>query len=498
MPRTHQSPCQYTTRLAASVTVPGEKPVVLDPLVSKCEYFNQGRGSCRYDIKHVSAQAIHAMRCMPEVLSRVEEVLSNESGNQLPHIFNSNDDARKRFVLAGAHYSNGLKARDIGLLGVRTDGSSCLAKTAVAFHALVDIYSRMEPPPCKEVRMVWSAEHAWAEVLTHDDERVVIETWTLFPEALAAEDGFGYDLKKARVVESWRPGMDKSEAWADFKKAAVALGPIEQAPPSNWNWLNSNHLDQGLQGYARSSVAGLNASPWNRAEACRTNSEREELGLPSHQRVLYKGPDESTYNGDLVRKSRVDWHRRTDRAMRRIGFPERFEAREILRNHLMHAAHGGDAAAVVSLLKKHHTLIATGPDCSGVLDDALWAAVQSRRATHVEIADALIEAGANEQATRDGGQTLLMEAAALGDLTMVEALCVQGLRSDQRNDVGNNAFHFACNRGHVAVAEYLRMKTPRLLHEPDALGRTPLMLALLGGQPHIVDALLSAGAGACN
>ena len=484
---------QYTTRRAAVATVHGRKEV-LDPLVSKYKNLNEGQGPCEYEIRDVSDEALLATRRMPRVIARVQTALSSESGNQLADIFDSEGESWKRFTLANANLFGGPSIRDQGQRAVRTDGSTCTWKSAVAFHALVDLYSRDRTASCKEVRLMDGPAHTWVEVLTHADERMVFETWTLFPEVVAAEDGFAYAQKEARVTEVWRPGMRTVEPWADFVKAAIAEGPIEQAPPSARNWLDTLHRDRGLQGYAQANVESLNVSAWDRAEACLTSAERVALGMSSSKRVVYRGPKGDTYNGDLVRQSQVDRYRRTHQAMRKAGFPERFEAREVFRRDLTCAVQADDAATVVSLLMKHGTLIATGPDCSGVLDDALWAAVQSRRATHVEIADALIEAGANEQATRDGGQTLLMEAAALGDLAMVTALHDQGLRSDQRSDRGHNAFHLACNRGHVAVGEYLRMKTPLLLHEPDSYGNTPLMLASLGGSLDMVQALLKAGA----
>lgn len=485
---------QYTTRPAAVATIRGHEVEVLDPLVSKYEYFNPDKGACEYVIRNVSAEAVLATARMPRVIGKVQSALSYLSGNQVADVFESDGDSYKRFSLAGGLASGVTSFRVQALCAIRADGSTCSLRAAVAFHALVDLYSRDPEATCKEVRIAQTPQHRWVEVLTHADERMVFETWTLFPEVVEAKDGFAYADKGEHVVHVWRPGMQPVEPWADFLKTAVAEGPIERAPLSLQGCLKSLHWDRGLQGYAQAVVEGSAAAPWDRAEACLTSAERMALGMQGHQRVVYQAPNGDTYNGDRVRLSLVDRHRRVRQAMDRVGFPVRFGAREMLRRDLSRAVQAGDLFVVEMLLKQSETLRALGPDCSEVLDDALWCAVRSTCNDRVDIAGALINAGADKASVCDGGLTLLTAAAALGDLAMVQALRRHGVDSGQRNDDGHDAFQLACYFGRVEVAKYLM--DPTSLHTRDQEGRSPLMLSSQGGSCAMVRALLSAGAAA--
>jgi ankyrin repeat protein len=68
---------------------------------------------------------------------------------------------------------------------------------------------------------------------------------------------------------------------------------------------------------------------------------------------------------------------------------------------------------------------------------------------------ALIEAGADVNATQHGGFTPLIQAASAGKKEIVQVLLAHGARTDTRCDQGRTALDYARERRHMSIAELL-------------------------------------------
>ncbi|MEO8360864.1 MAG: ankyrin repeat domain-containing protein [Vicinamibacteria bacterium] len=68
---------------------------------------------------------------------------------------------------------------------------------------------------------------------------------------------------------------------------------------------------------------------------------------------------------------------------------------------------------------------------------------------------ALLNAGADANASQDGGFRALHEAAANGDQTMAELLIAKGAIADIKNDAGKTSADLARERGHLEIAAWL-------------------------------------------
>ena len=78
----------------------------------------------------------------------------------------------------------------------------------------------------------------------------------------------------------------------------------------------------------------------------------------------------------------------------------------------------------------------------------------------LDVVRALLEAGADVNATQHGGYTPLLQAAAAGKKDLVRLLLVYGARLDCVCDRGKSAADYARERGHTEVAEILASYAP--------------------------------------
>lgn len=150
-------------------------------------------------------------------------------------------------------------------------------------------------------------------------------------------------------------------------------------------------------------------------------------------------------------------------------------------------SHWGHDEEIIKLL------LAAKPDVS-VRDeegrDALFYAVEDRD-KNVHLAT-LLKLGANPKTTDKEGTTLLMLAAANGDLKLVRDLITRGVAPQQQNKNGQTAVHFAAQAKGEEVVSILRV-----LHEnevsliaPDREGNTPLHLVARSGREAVFAYLL--------
>ncbi|EFX00392.1 ankyrin repeat protein [Grosmannia clavigera kw1407] len=118
-----------------------------------------------------------------------------------------------------------------------------------------------------------------------------------------------------------------------------------------------------------------------------------------------------------------------------------------------------------------------------------WASLEG----HVDVSLALLEAGANIEATNCWNRTPLHLAARFGHLELVKLLVRHGANKEARRDTNETPLHFAIEENHYAIAKYLNVGA-----DINALGGrgTPLKFAQGYGSDRleIVELLVSRGA----
>lgn len=100
----------------------------------------------------------------------------------------------------------------------------------------------------------------------------------------------------------------------------------------------------------------------------------------------------------------------------------------------------------------------------------------------------------SQLALRDlDGNTPLIRAGFLGNLTITKELLKRGADINAKNDIGYTALHFAAQEGHVDVARQLLAQGADV--DPlDVHGNTPLSNAVYNEQHLLVSVLIEAGA----
>ncbi len=111
----------------------------------------------------------------------------------------------------------------------------------------------------------------------------------------------------------------------------------------------------------------------------------------------------------------------------------------------------GHTTLALDLLKRDAEVHTTSKNAQRVT--ALHAAVSAQ---DLAVAEALIAAGANVNASQQNGFTPLQGAAQNGQLPMLEALLAAGADVNAVSDIGKTALALALEGGHEAVAARLR------------------------------------------
>ena len=156
---------------------------------------------------------------------------------------------------------------------------------------------------------------------------------------------------------------------------------------------------------------------------------------------------------------------------------------------LTDAARRGDVDVVRSLLRG-------GADVNASESDGMTALHWAADAGHVEIAEILMYAGANlEATTRLGDYTPLHLAARQGHGLLLEALLEGGASPNAvTTSGGSTALHFAAGSGSAEAVTALLRHGAHVNARESSRGQTPLMFAAAKGRTDAIRALLAHGA----
>lgn len=92
------------------------------------------------------------------------------------------------------------------------------------------------------------------------------------------------------------------------------------------------------------------------------------------------------------------------------------------------------------------------------------------------------------------GRSALHQAAAIGNLKLVQILINKNAQINIQNKAGETPLHLAAQFGHLNVARYLIQKRAELNITTRHTQETPLMVAAENGQEMVMAALINAGA----
>ena len=152
------------------------------------------------------------------------------------------------------------------------------------------------------------------------------------------------------------------------------------------------------------------------------------------------------------------------------------------------AAMRGDADEVRELLR-------TGADVNAAQGDGMTALHWAADNGQTELADVLVFAGANlEATTRLGGFTPLMVASRAGHAGIVRLLANAGANLEATTETGETALHYAAWSGNPEIVLALADKGAAVDAQESANGQTPLIFAAAYGRTSVVRTLLEAGA----
>jgi ankyrin repeat protein len=156
---------------------------------------------------------------------------------------------------------------------------------------------------------------------------------------------------------------------------------------------------------------------------------------------------------------------------------------------LMYAAHGGKAEAVRLLAGKGADLNARDVDNQ----NALWYAIY---AGSTEAVKALVDLGA-EQTKVKGGKTALMWAVELGKKDIAEVLIESGADINAEIPSGGTPLMFAAADGQLETVKFL-VSLGASVNQKEKDGSTALSYAARAGSPEIIKFLVEQGASVTN
>ncbi|MGD8644526.1 MAG: ankyrin repeat domain-containing protein [Chromatiales bacterium] len=132
----------------------------------------------------------------------------------------------------------------------------------------------------------------------------------------------------------------------------------------------------------------------------------------------------------------------------------------------------------------------SAPDCAQPIDESLRKALRAQELAQVH---ACLAAGAAVDTRTERGKTVLMAAAAGGDLRLIERLLSTGVEVDQRNEFGGTPLMYAAARGQIPAAKLLlrRGASPNLI---STTGWSALTVAAAKGQADLLALMLRFGA----
>lgn len=154
---------------------------------------------------------------------------------------------------------------------------------------------------------------------------------------------------------------------------------------------------------------------------------------------------------------------------------------------LVDAVKGGDAAAVRQLLARKVDVNGRQPDGATALH---WAAERDR----VDLADALLKAGAHVNSANDYGVTPIMLAAANGSDGMIERLVAAGADPNAVLPTGETVLMTAARTGKLPAARALVARGANVNAREHVKGQTALMWSIWQGHDDVTRALIEAGA----
>ena len=152
-------------------------------------------------------------------------------------------------------------------------------------------------------------------------------------------------------------------------------------------------------------------------------------------------------------------------------------------------------AAMLGDIQQVRALLRSGADASAAQGDGMtalhWAADRGAE----EMAEVLVYAGADlEATTRVGAFTPLLVASRSGNATVVRVLLEVGARVARRTTTGETALHLAAASGSVEAVSAIIAHQAEVDALEGARGQTALMFAAAAGRTEVVRALLLAGA----
>lgn len=154
---------------------------------------------------------------------------------------------------------------------------------------------------------------------------------------------------------------------------------------------------------------------------------------------------------------------------------------------LIDAVRGGDTATVRRLLARKLDANLTQPDGATALH---WAAERD----NLEIADALLKAGARANTENDYGVTPLVLAATNGSAPMIERLVAGGANPNAVLPTGETVLMTAARTGRIDAVRTLLQHGANVNARERVKGQTALMWSIWQGHGDVTRALVEAGA----